>query len=242
MKIENHKGLTLWGQIASQLISEIQDGVYSPGGKLPTEMEMAATYGVNRHTIRRALEDLNEAGIIRTEHGRGSFVADEVLDYRVGRRPRFSQWLRSHDRKPIGEILELRQLPVKQLPEGGLAKEALELTSDDQVVLLERIGRADSRPVVVSRHIFPALPGLLAAFDVHRSITAALIEVGVADYTRLQTRVFAKLPDVRIANLLGLLHTDPLLICENVNVDAAGKRLEFCIACYPSRRVQLVFE
>jgi GntR family transcriptional regulator, phosphonate transport system regulatory protein len=242
MKMQRNNGVALWSQIASQLASDIQNGAHEAGGKLPTEAQLAELYGVNRHTIRRALDELSEARIIRTEHGRGSFVAEEVLDYRIGKRPRFSEWVRSHNLTPIGEVLDLRELPLAELSEAEAAGEALGLGAQDQVVLLERLGSADDRPVAVSRHIFPTSPGLIAALRANSSITAALAQVGVPDYFRRWTKVCARLPDAREAKLLRMAHTDPLLACETLNETEAGQRTEFGISCYPAPRVQLVFE
>jgi GntR family phosphonate transport system transcriptional regulator len=242
MKMQRNSGVALWSQIASQLASDIQNGAHEAGGRLPTEAQLAAFYGVNRHTIRRALDELSEARIIRTEHGRGSFVAEDVLDYRIGKRPRFSEWVRSHNLTPIGEVLDLRQLALAELPEAAAAGLALGVAAEQEVVLLERLGSADDRPVALSRHIFPALPGLVAALRVNDSITAALSQVGVPDFFRRWTKVCARLPDAREARLLRMAHSDPLLACETLNATQAGQLMEFGAACYPAPRVQLVFE
>src|ERR1700744_2431167 len=110
MSFERKKGQALWSQIASELAGDIGRGLYQRNDKLPTEAQLAERYGVNRHTIRRALDELADARVIRTEHGRGSFVNEEVLDYRIGQRPRFSEWVRSHKRTPLGDILRLEEV------------------------------------------------------------------------------------------------------------------------------------
>ena len=242
MKMQRSNGVALWSQIASQLAADIQSGEHKIGGRLPTEAQLAETYGVNRHTIRRALDVLGEARIIRTEHGRGSFVAEDVLDYRIGKRPRFSEWVRSHNLAPIGEMLGLHGVALADLPEAAAAGEALGLRPKDPVVLLERLGSADERPVAFSRHIFPALPGLVAALRANSSITAALQQVGVPDYCRCWTKVCARLPDTREAKLLRMARTDPLLACETLNATESGQFTEYGVSCYPAPRVQLVFE
>jgi GntR family phosphonate transport system transcriptional regulator len=244
MIMERRKGEALWSQIAGELARDIETGAHQVGEKLPTEAQLAEQYGVNRHTIRRALDELAGARIIRTEHGRGSFVANEVLDYRIGKRPRFNEWVRSQNRTPIGEILNLEEIALSELPEAEAAGQALGMKPDDMVVLLERLGAADDRPVSLGRHIFPAAryPGLLAALQEHGSITAALAAVGVTDYTRRWTRVCARMPDAHEARLLRMARTDALLACESLNETGAGEKVEFGATCYPAPRVQLVFE
>ncbi len=237
-------GGTIWREIAAGIAGEIQSGQRAGGERLPTEASLALRFGVNRHTIRRALAALAAQRLIRTEHGNGSFVAEDILDYRVDLRPRFSEWIRRHNREPAGDVLDLREMPVSALPEAASAAEALEIAGSAPVILLERLGRADERPVALSRHIFPSqrLPGLLDALKRERSITAALAQTGIADYLRKQTRASARLPDAREARLLKLAAHDVVLACENTNIRLEGEPTEFCSVIYPARRVQLIFE
>ncbi len=244
MTMQRQKGIALWSQIAEALAQDIETGIYKIGDRLPPEAQLAEYYGANRHTIRRALDELGEAHIIRTEHGRGSFVAEDVLDYRIGKRPRFSEWVRSHNRTPIGQIIQLLEMPLADLPEPETVATTLMLKPTDRVILLERLGAADDRPVVLSRHIFPfaTLPGLLPALQENSSITAALAAIGVADYIRRWTRVGARTPTAHEAKYLRMARTDPVLTCESFNTTEAGAPTEFGITCYPAPRVQLVFE
>jgi DNA-binding GntR family transcriptional regulator len=61
-------------QIAVDLTSHMRDGTYPVGSRLPSEAELAESYGVAKMTVRRALDVLRERGLIRTLHGRGSVV------------------------------------------------------------------------------------------------------------------------------------------------------------------------
>ena len=98
-------GVTLWRHIHDTLRDEIGGPGHPPGGRLPTEAELAVRFGVNRHTVRRALEELSRGGLIRVEQGRGAFVAEDVLDYTVGPRTRFTEWIRRHNKEPSGRVL-----------------------------------------------------------------------------------------------------------------------------------------
>ena len=95
-------GVALWRQIATRLQHDIGAGIYPPGGRLPTEAELSQQFRVNRHTVRRALEELSRGGLVRVEQGRGSFVAEDVLEYAVEARTRFSEWIRRHNMEPSG--------------------------------------------------------------------------------------------------------------------------------------------
>ncbi len=63
-----------WRQVADELARRIRDGVYPVGGTLPSEVELAHELGTAKMTVRRALAELRDRGLIRTLHGRGSVV------------------------------------------------------------------------------------------------------------------------------------------------------------------------
>jgi GntR family phosphonate transport system transcriptional regulator len=233
------QGVALWRQIVGQLQKDITAGAYIPGGRLPTEAELSAQFGVNRHTVRRALEELSRDGLVRVEQGRGTFVAEDVLDYTVEPRTRFSEWIRKHNKEPSGKILQLREIAAD-----AQVAAALGVRAASRVVMVERLGLADDRPVSLGRHYFPAtrLRGILDALRATPRITAALKAVGVDDYMRQVTRVTARLPTPTEADLLRMPRNRPVLVAENINVDRAGTVVEFGIGCYPTPRVQIVFE
>ena len=232
-------GIALWQQIVRAIEREVAEGALTPGGRLPTEAQMAARFGVNRHTVRRALEELSRIGLVRVEQGRGSFVAEAVLDYAVSARTRFSEWIRAQNKEPGGQVLELSELVADATIAAGLRARP-----GARVVRLIRLGLADGRPVSLSRHHFPAarLPGLLAALREGAGVSEALARAGVFDYRRQQTRVTARMPQGEEAALLRMPRHRPLLVTENVNVNEAGAVIEFGISCYPTPRVQIVFE
>lgn len=233
------QGVALWRQIVRTLEAEIAAGDHAPGARLPTEAQLSARFVVNRHTVRRALEEMSRNGLVRVEQGRGSFVAEDVLDHTIGPRTRFSEWIRRHNKEPSGRIVDLREMPADSTIAAGLG-----LRAGARIVRFDRLGLADDRPVGFGSHHFPAarFPGLLDALRTHSSITAALAAVGVADYRRQLSRVTARMPQPHEAELLRMARNRPILVTENINVDGEGNVVEFGISRYPTPRVQLVFE
>lgn len=229
----------LWRQIAQRLSAGIGPGNLHPGDRLPTEAQLSAQYGVNRHTVRRAIESMAQSGLVRVEQGRGTFVAEDILDYAVAPRTRFSEWIRRQNREPSGQVLHIRAVAATAAVAAGL-----EIGRGQPVIAYERLGLADGLPVALTSHHFPTsrLPGIMDALQRHPTITEALRAVGVPDYIRRVTRVGARMPTVAEGGLLRVSRSRPLLVCENVNVDDAGAVVEFGIARYPSSRVQVVFE
>lgn len=232
-------GITLWRQIEQSIEGDIISGRAASGSRLPTEAELAARFRVNRHTVRRAMEELERRGLVRIEQGRGSFVAEDVIDYRVGPRTRFSEVIARANRAPSGRVLSVSEVPAHDAAASGLR-----IRRGRSLWRVERIGMADGRPVSYALHYFPqarfpALPDALAAGG---TLTRALAACGLADYTRASTRVGARAPTPQEAEHLRQPRNRPVIVCENVNIDRDRVPIEYCLALYPSGRVQLVFE
>ena len=124
-----------------------------PGGRLPTEAELSRRFAVNRHTVRaRAGGIVARAGLVRIEQGRGTFVAEDVLEYTVEPRTRFTEWIRKHNMEPSGKTLQLREIAADSHIANGLG-----LRTGARVILLERLGLADDRPVSLRGTTSPPL-------------------------------------------------------------------------------------
>ncbi|MEV0493554.1 GntR family transcriptional regulator [Streptomyces atratus] len=63
-----------WVQMVAVIESRISDGTYPPGAKLPGILALCGEFSVAQVTARKALGDLRDRGLIRTENGIGSFV------------------------------------------------------------------------------------------------------------------------------------------------------------------------
>ncbi|EGQ60432.1 transcriptional regulator, GntR family protein, partial [Acidithiobacillus sp. GGI-221] len=68
-KVPYAPGITVWKQIVDDIQQRMDRGEVRPGEKLPSEGALASTYGVNRHTIRRALQELAALGRLHIAHG-----------------------------------------------------------------------------------------------------------------------------------------------------------------------------
>jgi GntR family transcriptional regulator len=81
--VVKQSGTALYRQVFEDLLAKINRAELLPGERLAPEAQLGRQYGVNRLTVRRALEDLARAGKVRTEHGVGSFVAVPPLRHRI---------------------------------------------------------------------------------------------------------------------------------------------------------------
>src|SRR6201982_2437908 len=99
-------GVALWRQVADGIERGIANGTYSAGEKLPGETEIAETYRVNRHTVRRALATLAERGLVRAERGSGTYVEAARIAYPLRSRTRFSEIVGAGGREARGQLIE----------------------------------------------------------------------------------------------------------------------------------------
>jgi GntR family phosphonate transport system transcriptional regulator len=232
-------GGSLWQGIRDALASDVATGRYAPGAKLPTEAALARRFGVNRHTVRRALAALSEAGQIHVRRGAGAFVTQPRLDYAIGPRTRFSQNLSATGLTPARRILRIETVNAD---DNECMR--LDLKKASQVHVTESISEANGTPVTYSRMAFPAerLPTLPQALAEQATITAALAAVGVADYQRLWTRLSAERPGAMIARHLRMREASPVLRSESLDVDAEGRPVCYGVSWFCSERVQLVVD
>jgi GntR family transcriptional regulator, phosphonate transport system regulatory protein len=229
----------IWKSIAGTLAEEIARGHWAMGERLPTEAELSARFGVNRHTVRRSLAALGEEGLVHSRRGAGVFVAGRPTDYPIGRRVRFHQNLRAAGRLPGKEILTIatRMADAEET-------EALALTPRSEVHAYEGLSLADGHPIALFRSVFPAgrFPDLARHLVEEGSVTASLARGGVADYTRASTRLTA-VPATATQGLhLRLPEGAPLLRSVSLNVDAAGRPVEFGHTWFAGDRVTLTVE
>jgi DNA-binding FadR family transcriptional regulator len=71
----------LYEQICARIAEQIRCGEWRPGQRLPSERELARTFGVSRPTLREALGALQMIGIVETQHGSGSRVSGKALEF-----------------------------------------------------------------------------------------------------------------------------------------------------------------
>jgi GntR family transcriptional regulator len=228
-------GTSLYHQMFLVLRDQIDSGRYPPGSTLPSELKLCREFGVSRVTSRRAVAELEAAGVVFRQQGRGTFVRKDALSQRMkADRPptlmeNFRAFLDSMPSAVCAFDYLLAPEPVREVigqdEPDGLHQRAIRVRADKgrpvmQVVtwVRESIGRhwqADElahQPVL--RLMRRAGVRLVSGSQVS---TAVLCEPVVSD--RLDVRVGA-----------------PLLRLERVLFDGSGQPQMFCeILARPDR-------
>lgn len=229
----------IWSAIAETLRAEITDGARRAGDRLPTEAELSLRFGVNRHTVRRALARLSEDGLVHSRRGAGVFVAAGSTDYPVGRRVRFHHQLEAAGRLPSRKILSLESRPAT-----GTEATALDIERGGDVVVSEGVSLADGVALALFVSVFPAgrLPGITEALRQNDGVTRALAAVGVADYIRSMTRVTAISADAAQAAQLACPPGSALIRTESVSVIPGGAPVQYGLTHFVGERVTLTLD
>ncbi|MEO1550538.1 MAG: phosphonate metabolism transcriptional regulator PhnF [Pseudomonadota bacterium] len=226
----------LWTEIAESLRRDLSEGRFRVGEKLPTEAELSIRFGVNRHTVRRALAALAQDGQVHPKRGAGVFVTTPPTNYPLGKRVRFSQNVEASGRTPGRTILQIETRFATEEE-----TKALKLGMDEKVHLAEDITLADDVPIAVSLSAFPAkaMPRFPALLRELRSITKTLSAVGVDDYTRAQTTLTAVAATAIQSRRLRVSEGAPLLYSVAVNVDKDGTPIEYGRTWFAGDRVNM---
>lgn len=229
-------GVALWRQAADRLRDMIDGGDFTDAPRLPSEAELAIRFGINRHTVRAAIADLVREGILRSEQGRGTFVAaQDRMSYPIGRRTRFSEGL-------DGQASNLKTLVLDEMREAAGEKLAgsLGVAEGVELVRLDTIGFADQVPVSAATHWFEAarVPDIGDLLRATGSISKSLEAVGMANYVRASTRITARRASSRDAEALRLAEGAPVLMVEAVNAHD-GRPIQVSRSRFAADRIAL---
>jgi GntR family phosphonate transport system transcriptional regulator len=232
-------GVALWRQVADGIERGIAGGRFKAGDKLPGEIEIAETYRVNRHTVRRALAALAERGLVRAERGSGTYVEAPPLAYPLRSRTRFSEIVGAVGREPRGQLIDASEEPASRE-----TARALRLKAGAPLIRIEALRLADRTPICIGTHWLSAerFPDAGRVYARTRSITQLLAHFGVRDYRRASTRMTAAIAEATDAARLDLALGRPVLVVDSTDVDSSGQPVITKHVRFAAERVQFLVE
>jgi DNA-binding transcriptional regulator YhcF (GntR family) len=86
LRVDRGNGIPLGAQLAGRIRTAVQNGTLGPGERVPSVRELAEIAGVNVNTARAVYARLESEGVVRSEQGRGTFVAERASARRAGTR------------------------------------------------------------------------------------------------------------------------------------------------------------
>ncbi|MBC8588235.1 GntR family transcriptional regulator [Paratissierella segnis] len=147
----DREGVTpLYIQLMNLLEDNIRKGNLVPGERLLTEVEMAREYDVSIVTVRNAIGELIDKGLVERQQGKGTFVTKPKLTKDIRKLQSFTEMCFRMGVRPGGKMLENKLVISNE----KIAKQ-LRIERNDHVVYISRVRYADGDPVVIEKNYFP---------------------------------------------------------------------------------------
>jgi GntR family phosphonate transport system transcriptional regulator len=228
----------VYRQIRDTLAEEIS-GIYNPGDALPSEGQLADRFAVNRHTLRRAIDELVSDGLLERHHGRGVFVLEPAINYSIGSTTRFTENIEAQGHETACRVVRKQLIPAR----GGVAKK-LQIEEGDQVIFLETLREVKNRPFCLISHFLPLVPccSVLASYD-KGSLHGFLKKHCGIELKRSESLISTVLPETEDASRLFMPRHMPVLRVKSVNLDIESKiPVEYAVTRFRGDAVQLSFQ
>lgn len=210
----------LYRRIHDDLKAKIEAGEYRPGDRLPSELELARSYGVSRITSRQALDLLCSEGLLIRRQGIGSFVRTSRVTQPLVRLTDFVE-----DMAQAGLKAESRVLRFESEPATSALASLLGIEPNATVFRLDRLRMADGKPIALDWTWLPAQFGkLLAGEDLAERTIYGILEkeYGVPIVSGEYT-IEACIAGEDQGKLLEIVAGDPLLLFGRTSFSEGGR-------------------
>ncbi|MNO66250.1 putative transcriptional regulator PhnF [compost metagenome] len=223
--MSRQSGEPRYRELAGVLAEEVRRH-YRPGDLLPAETRLAGRFAVNRHTVRRAMDELVRMGMISRHPGRGTQVLDQRLDYAVLATSQASSNLAQIGLSCAAECLEqgLHLPPPHIASRFGVAE-------GEPLLRVDTLRLSEGEPLILLRHWFDPVqvPDWTSRYQ--GGSTRALLEerYGLV-LRRRHVRIEAREAAPEEAFRLRIPHGGVLLQLYSENVDPQGRLVEVSLS------------
>ncbi len=221
IEIDRASPVPLYFQVSRRLEEAVDGGELTPGERLPNEIDFAQALAISRPTMRRALDELVEKGLLTRKQGVGTLVANAQVRRRVALTSLYDD-LAASGREPRTQVLRL----VPRLVDRHAAR-ILGESAEQPVVYLERLRLADDRPLAIMRNWLPPRFADLSTDELSAHGLYHLLGQRNARPAVARQRITACAANPAEARLLGTKRNAPLISMQRTAFDAAGRAVEF---------------
>jgi Transcriptional regulators len=232
--IDKNIPVPLYYQFKQTLKELIQNGTLAVGEQIPTENEFCDALAISRPTVRQALKELINEGLLTRRKPLGTFVSQPKID------SYFFEQLASYDdeMKLLGLTPSTKVLVVNQTQVTGEIAYNLKINEADEVVYLKRLRFTDDDPMVVVETFLPSklFPGLSKNDFNKLSLYETLETQYHCPVQSVHRTIEATLADDEIAKLLGIDKGSAICMTTTIAYNSNGIPIEFSIAKYRGDR------
>ncbi|MEW1843231.1 GntR family transcriptional regulator [Nonomuraea angiospora] len=240
----------LYERVADTLRTSIERGELAPGNTVPPEQELADRHGVSRQTVRQALQQLTNEGLLSSGRGRGRTVRSQTrlrwrlshFEHRASHRADADAWaaeVQDQGRVPLQEVSVGLEIPPKAVAE------RLNLDPDqDIVVVRRRVRYVDDVPFQLADSYFPEDLARGTALMRPKNVSAPgglLASIGHPQ-RRLVDEIQVRMPTRDESARLGLPAGTPVAEHMRTGYDAEGRPVRVMVTVAPGDRHTLVYE
>lgn len=230
--MDKNSTIPIYIQLEESIKAKIENKEYLPGEALPTERELTELYGVSRMTIRQAISNLVNKGVLYKIRGKGAFVSKEVIEKKLDIES-FSEDMMKRGFTP-GSIL----IRFEKINYTDDIKEKLELEDDEEIYLLNRLRLADNEPIAIEYCYLPEkfFPDLIKYNMVHCSLYRIMKEEYNIHFNYMKQSLRAISLNKKEADMLLGKPKGVGLISERLMYNIEGEPIEFTKTIYHSER------
>ena len=214
-------------QTQQYLLDLIEHGTYAPGEKLPSEKEFSVQLGISRSTLREALLNLEQEGVVIRRHGVGTFVAPGYEHRLESGLERLESILELAARQ--GFQVRIEGLEVRQIAADVKLGEQLHVAPGTELTSVRRVICVDKTPIAYMADF--VLSSILPPDEVddifNGSVLDLLKEKGLAEITQVVAHIVAMTADRTLSEKLKVKRGQPLLLMEEMAFAGGGEIVEF---------------
>lgn len=228
VRLNHSSPVPLYHQAAQALEAAIEDGRLPRGSKLGGEVELATRLGISRPTMRAAMKQLVDKGLLIRRRGIGTMVAPRPVRRTVALTSLFDD-LKEAGREPRTRLLSLERVPCP--PE---VADHLGLEPNAAVLRFERLRLAGSDPIALMSNVVPDGLMEIREEDLERTGLYELFRGGGVSPNVATQRVGARKAGAEEAELLEMEPGDPVLTMTRIAYDTDGRPIEYGSHRYPA--------
>ncbi len=221
MKLNENNPLPLYLQVKSMLEKKINSKEWASGAQIPTEKELASQFGVSSITVKRAVIDLVNEGLLYRKRGKGTFVISSVPEKEINSSVFFASGQNETTiHKLLNYKIEKSDLTVAKV---------LEIELGEEVINIQRLGIEDGEPMSIE---YTYLPKRIYSGNFIDGVENELIYNIIKKKYNLELSKAKNYFSGTIANpsdakLLNISKNTPLFVWERITQDSSGVVVEY---------------
>jgi GntR family transcriptional regulator len=224
--INRDSSIPIYQQLEEQVEKLIADGTWHLKEPLPSETLLAERLQISVMTVRQAMSQLVNRGLIYREKGRGTFIMPQPMERQLQRLESFSEDMRARELPASSQTLVFKIVPAPSIVAARLGLEPA-----TSILRIKRLRLVENRPVALHDAYVNRLDLERATLENIGSLYVLLEQKGI-ELMEAEETLEAIVADEEVARLLDAAHGAPLLKVTRLTWDRSRNPVEMVIALY----------